>query len=190
MTTLEIRAARPAPEIEQIVSKIRARSGLVPDIINYTHDRQPRLIKPRISYDSAAIALSFVPAVGEGTNDEWRKRNDRYTYHHLRRDLFDKVTAAGIDVAGRYAVPSAHITIARFISHDGSDRAGNAIDHRHISEFVKRLEEINEGLKFKYWPKDNLENSTRAGEWCVGEEKGLELIKGTIWYGKGEQIHT
>ncbi|PTU18608.1 hypothetical protein P175DRAFT_0511070 [Aspergillus ochraceoroseus IBT 24754] len=83
-----------------------------------------RLVKPLLSYDASAMAVSFVPASGAPTSrsargPSQRGYDDAYTYHHLRRDLARHVMASGVQIAARYIVPSAHVTIARFVTRDG-----------------------------------------------------------------------
>jgi hypothetical protein len=43
--------------------------------------------------------------------------------------------------------------------------------------------ELNEWLEREFWPKEG--GIRHGGEWVVGEEKGLEVRKGTLWYGSG-----
>jgi hypothetical protein len=38
-------------------------------------------------------------------------------------------------------------------------------------------------LEREFWPTQ--EGIRDGGEWIVGEEKGLEVRKGTLWYGSG-----
>ncbi|OJJ30764.1 hypothetical protein ASPWEDRAFT_43672 [Aspergillus wentii DTO 134E9] len=181
MTTLELANSRSPEEIDEIVSRL-SQTGALPDIVNYTLHHRARLIKPVVSYDASAIALSFVPATDE--------EGDDYTYHHLRRDLFDEVTAAGIPIHPRYTVPSSHIALARFITHDGflldkPNPDGSSFDRERVNELIQRIEEINQNLKEKYWPK---QDGSSKGDWVVGHEKGFEFCKGTSWYGGGECV--
>ena len=179
-----------------------------------------------LSYDTAAIALSFVPAAGEGlsstsstsriTHNANRVnpdppnareteivRDDNYTYHHLRRSLYDLCIEAGVEVASRYTVPSAHLTIARFISqkdisaqqneNDGIEQDVGItvdVDIEKVKELISKIEEINAWLQDKYWPIQSGEEELieQGGEWIVGEEKGLDCRKGTLWYGGGETV--
>lgn len=142
---------------------------------NYTFGHRTRLVKPMICYDATAMALSFLPATGIPPE------NETYTYHHLRRDLFDRVAATGVQFNSRYAVPSAHITIARFITQDGfqygSGPENCRIDSGRVRALIEKIECINDRLK-QGW----------HGEWVVGQERGLEFHKGQSWYGGGEAI--
>ena len=184
-----------------------------------------------LSYDSAAIALSFVPAAGENfplsesssrpnqraqsTGERYKenpepeiKQDDSYTYHHLRRSLYELCVEAGVVVASRYTVPSAHLTVARFITQEDISaprpnkcKAQPAQDDETKPEtvsvvmekvqlLVDRIEAINAWLQDEYWPKEGQEEAAikNGGEWIVGEEKGLDCRKGTLWYGGGETI--
>ncbi|KAB8231736.1 uncharacterized protein BDW43DRAFT_281492 [Aspergillus alliaceus] len=144
------------------------------------------------------MALSFVPAAGEGATEENYMHGDdgdRYTYHHLRRDLFDRLAATGLLMKPRYIVPSVHVTIARFITHDGfvleNSRLDKTkvVDQERVAALVERVEQINERLRQKYWPQVNGAIPIK-GEWIVGQGKGLELCKGRSWYGGGENVVT
>lgn len=193
ITVLEIAFSKTKAEVEDIVSQL-GDSAL--KIVNYTNTHRPRLIKPMISYDSAGLALSFVPVAGELKNDEANgtAADDRYTYHHLRRDIFDMAHQLGVKTEARYNAPSAHLTLARFITQDGfsktngdGDGAETTVDRERVKCFIEKIEELNAGLEAEYWPRpDGTVNS--GGDWIVGEEKGLMLSKGTVWYGGGEQV--
>lgn len=139
------------------------------------------------------MALSFLPAAGEptatgGTTDK-KQHDDSYTYHNLRRDLAAQVLRSGIGLAARYVVPSAHVTIARFVSQDGFLRDGEAIDKDRVAALVERIERINVMLRERYWPGGReAQDMPVKGEWVVGQEQGLEFNKGTSWYGGGEKV--
>ncbi|OTA39761.1 hypothetical protein BTJ68_00268 [Hortaea werneckii EXF-2000] len=177
MTALEITHSLTAQEIEALVNQMRPG---VPDITDYTLDHRARLVKPMLSFDAQALALSFLPAAGEpGRNVE----EDAYTYHHLRRDLHTKAEATGVKVASRYVIPSAHLTIGRFITKRDFEDGEGKVSHSSIEKLIAKIEEINEWLRQEYWPQPG--NTATSGEWVVGQEKGLEYRKGTLWYGGG-----
>jgi len=168
MTALEITHSLTSPEIEALVSQMQP---ILSPMANHTKTHRARLVKPVISFDAQALALSFLPAAGEPGRslDE-----DTYSYHHLRRDLFAQAHAGGIKVGSRYVVPSAHLTIARFIKTQDFEMEG----------LMGVVGELNEWLEREFWPTE--EGGVRdGGEWVVGEEKGLEVRKGTLWYGSG-----
>lgn len=191
MTSLEVANTLTREQIEERVNVLQ-QAGVVPDIIDYTYDHRARLIKPMVSYDASAMALSFVPAAGEATGPNRSAEDDRYTYHHLRRDVYDKTVETGVKIGSRYTVPSAHITIARFITEDGflangAGEGSSRIAHERVKELIERIEQINERLQNEFWPRED-GSIKQGGEWIVGEEKGLDFHKGTLWYGKGERI--
>ena len=184
MTVLEITHSKTEAQIEHLVNTMESK---ISEIADFTYDHRARLVKPMLSYDAAAIALSFLPAAGEGLPDEKAADADAYTYHHLRRDMYDLCKSAGVEVASRYVVPSSHLTIARFITQkDISSKIGNGVDHEKIEGLVRELEEINTELRAKYWSEDSV---TSEGSWTVGEEKGLVNRKGALWYGGGHSHH-
>ena len=178
-----------------------------------------------LSYDSSAIALSFVPAAGEarrpsrsglasdidilGPAEVETRQDDAFTYHHLRRSLYELSASGGVQVASRYTVPSAHLTIARFVSQedisispqeraddtapdqlDAAGAGGVILDRKRVEKLIERIESINTWLMEEYWPKESQQGECikEGGEWIVGEEKGLDCRKGTLWYGGGETV--
>ena len=180
MTALEITHSKTEAEIDHLVKTMDSK---VPEIADFTYHHRARLVKPMLSYDAAAIALSFLPASGEGLPNAKAADADTYTYHHLRRDMYGLCKSAGVEVASRYVVPSSHLTIARFVTqNDISSKDGSSIDRGKVQGIVGRLEEINVELRSKYWSEDSL---TSEGSWIVGEEKGLDYRRGTLWYGGG-----
>lgn len=190
MTTLELADSRTPSEINAIVSELQA-TGTLQELVDYTFNHPSRLIKPVIGYDASAMALSFVPVAGEGPDGMHSVDDDIYTYHHLRWDLFERVADSGVQVVSRYIVPSAHITIARFITQDGFllDHAGldgSGIDRERLKAIVDKIEDINRQLQERYWDS----GVCSQGEWLVGEETGLELCGGASWYGKGDRVVT
>ncbi|KAG9669814.1 hypothetical protein KCU99_g3000, partial [Aureobasidium melanogenum] len=186
MTALEITHSLTAPEIDELVEQIRPG---IPFITDYTHAHRARVVKPSLSYDAQAFALSFLPAAGEPcTADPSRKtQDDDYSYHHLRRDLYALSSATGVKVASRYVVPSAHLTVGRFIKTSDTETAEGKVDHARMQELVKTVDEINEWLKAEFWPVEG-KGIKAGGEWIVGEGKGLDNRKGALWYGTGETI--
>ena len=185
LTALEITHSLTEAQITAIIASLGAST--VADMTDYTYFHRARLIKPMLSYDGAAIALSFLPAAGESlaktsTTDiaERTQEDDKFTYHHLRRDLFN-MASKNVCVDSRYVVPSSHITIGRFLTQDDHDTP------EKMRKFLHRIEEINSWLEQEYWPQEGTERNL-DGEWIVGQENGLDFRQGTLWYGGGETM--
>lgn len=187
LTTLEVAFCKTPAEIEALISTIR---HAIPAIVSYTHTHRSRLVKPFLSYDLSAFALSFLPASGEAVLSpppqgvdvpaDSITGGDDYTYHHLRKDVFDQTQAAGIEVGSRYQVPSAHITLGRYLSevdHDTPEKR---------QKWIAAIDEVNRWLEDEVWDKRDAEYT---GEWIVGQERGLDARNGTLWYGGGRTIH-
>ncbi|QDS71816.1 hypothetical protein FKW77_009661 [Venturia effusa] len=181
MTVLEITHSKTSSEIASLKPSL---SPIIPSIVNITAqnpEKRARLVKPLIGYDASALALSFVPAA---TGNE----EDGYSYHHLRRDVY-ALASEKVKIESRYVVPSAHLTIGRFL--DSSDFApegeGDGIDVSRMAKLVEVIEDINAWLMQEYWPKED-GSIKEGGEWRVGEGKGLDCRAGTLWYGGGESI--
>ncbi|KAJ5707311.1 hypothetical protein N7488_007112 [Penicillium malachiteum] len=140
-------------------------------ISNYTIDRNPRLVRPIVSYDDTAFALSFIPAA---ENDK-----DAFTYHHLREDLWRAAGHSGYKMESRYNVPSAHLTIARFAVPPGADKSEKLDDLcTRTAGIVEKIEDINQELTSSDWRRFG---SSSRGEWILGYERGLEVNKGSSW---------
>lgn len=185
LTALEITHSLTDPEIKAIVSELGQPA--IESMTDYTYSHRARLIKPMISYDGAALALSFLPASGEGlpltasnNQDERTKEDDNFTYHHLRRDLFN-IARQTVHINSRYVVPSSHITVGRFLTQDDHDTP------EKMKLFIEEIENINAWLKQEYWPEIGGKR-IKDGEWIVGQEKGLDFREGTLWYGGGTSI--
>ena len=170
MTALEITHSLTEPEIDSRVAKLEP---IIQQVTDYTFNRRTRLVRPMVSFDASAIALSFVPAT-----------DSKYTYHHLRKELYNLCGTTGVTVESRYVVPSAHLTIGRVLDYkDVGDPSKDVIDPERIEAWLAKIATINDWLKAEYW------NSGKAGsEWIVGQEKGLDCQKGTLWYGDGDRV--
>ncbi|GAB0138524.1 hypothetical protein EsDP_00006757 [Epichloe bromicola] len=186
MTALEVAFSKTPGEMASSVAALR---DAMPAIASHTYLHRSRLVKPMISHDTSAFAVSFLPACGEEPLSPAPTapdaaagaiaQGDAYTYHHLRRDLFDKVTQGGVQVGSRYQVPSAHITLGRFL-----DEADHDTPEKR-ERWIRAIGEINEWLERDIWDRKDAEF---IGEWVVGHEKGLDARCGTLWYGGGRTI--
>ncbi|RYC55953.1 hypothetical protein CHU98_g10259 [Xylaria longipes] len=175
---IELAFSRTAEEIEQIKETLKPA---IPAIASYTYRHRARLVKPMISYDLSAFAVSFLPAAGEPVmspapvapdNAAVLKQGDSYSYHHLRRDMWEQAKEAGITVDSRYVVPSAHITLGRYLTHE---------DHatpEQRKKWVDVIDSVNEWLEGEVRGKPD---SEVIGEWVVGQEKGTDVRVGTLW---------
>lgn len=154
LSALEITHSVPVEVVEQQLVKLRP---FLDRLLNSNMEgNTTTLTRPLLCFDAAALALTFVPV----ENSEW-------TYTHYRSRLYEFVqNFANVTVDSRYQVPSAHVTIARFIE-DVSERAVDAL-----------LEEI---LKINEW----LEQEWKSLEWTIGDERATECRCGRIWYGGG-----
>ncbi|KAI0016001.1 RNA ligase/cyclic nucleotide phosphodiesterase [Xylariomycetidae sp. FL0641] len=185
LTTLELAFSRTAEEIHAIVEALKPA---IPTVAGYTYRHRARLVKPQISYDLSALAVSFLPASVEpgvspiaAVPNEPRafEQDDNYTYHHLRRDLWNQVKDAGMAIDSRYVVPSAHITLGRYLTQE---------DHatpEQRKEWVGAIDEVNKWLEDEVW---GAFDGDFLGEWVVGHEKGLDIRVGTLWYGHGRTV--
>ncbi|KAF2206407.1 hypothetical protein CERZMDRAFT_53182 [Cercospora zeae-maydis SCOH1-5] len=181
MTALEVTHSQTEPDIDALVEQIRPHAERITD---FTYDHRCRLVKPMVSFDAQALALSWLPASNEPNKADRTAETDDYTYHHLRRDLFSLVSGTGVKVASRYVIPSAHLTIGRFITKSDFEKQGGSVDTERVARLVEEIGKINGWLKEKYWPKEG-EGMQAGSEWVVGEEKGLDFRKGPLWYGAG-----
>ncbi|KAJ5645996.1 RNA ligase/cyclic nucleotide phosphodiesterase [Penicillium lividum] len=185
-TVLEAAHSLTEKEIENLVQILQSSKDVTGnDIAEYPVAHKSRLLKPMISFDSSAMALSFVPAAGENAQGH----SDDYSYHHLRRDIFQMVRQAQVPVASRYIVPSAHVTIARFIN-DGDflvqGAAGAEPDRVRVKLLVDKIDALNKKLESEFWPQAN-GTFPQEGEWIVGQEN-LVIRRGRVWYGGGEDV--
>ncbi|KAK0707595.1 RNA ligase/cyclic nucleotide phosphodiesterase [Lasiosphaeris hirsuta] len=194
LTALEVTHSRTPEEIADLVTAIRPA---IPSITNLTFARRSRLVKPLVSYDLSAIALSFLPAAGEkvlspppvpphaehivhpGLTRASTKDSDVYTYHHLRRDVFELVQATGVEVDSRYVVPSAHITLGRYLTQADHETA------EARERWIRAIDDVNGWLEKEVW---DVPDGEFIGEWIVGQERGLDARNGTLWYGGGRTI--
>lgn len=160
LTVLEITHSQTPEAIVDLVTQMRPSLG---KIVAWPHTHRTTLVKPMLSYDAAALAISFVPAADED--------GSVYTYHHLRRDFYRLAVESGVVISSRYTVPSAHITVARFVTME-NHAPGGAVG---MEDWVARIESVNCWLAAEW-----------AGlRWEVGEERGIDCRSGRLWYGGG-----
>ncbi|KAI8633813.1 60S ribosomal protein L44 [Xylariaceae sp. FL1651] len=185
ITTLELAFSRTADEIEILKEQLKPA---IPAIASYTYRHRARLVKPMVSYDLSAFAVSFLPAAGEPVvspapvppdNAAVLEQGDSYTYHHLRRDMWQQAKDHGVTVDSRYIVPSAHVTLGRYLNHNDHETP------EQRKKWVDAIDEINAWLEKEIWGRPDAE---LVGEWAVGQERGIDVRIGTLWYGGGRTV--
>lgn len=162
MTVLEITHSKTPDIIDALVVQMQPS---LQEVVAWPRSHRTTLVKPMLSYDAAALAISFVPATDQD--------NSSYTYHHLRKDFYKLAVESGVSIASRYTVPSAHITVARFVTARDHPLEGP------LTKWVERIEEVNRWLA---------EEWSREFKWTVGEEKGVDFRFGRLWYGGGSSV--
>lgn len=189
MTVMEVTHSLTEEDISKLLECLTNNCH---NIADWPEQHQARLVKPMLCFDAAALALSYLPAAGELLSHGRTSQDDRYTYHALRRDIYQAITNGGVNVGSRYSVPSAHLTIARFNSPNvfGGDPLDTAetLNLEKRKHWLREIGLINQWLEAEFWPEGN-EKIKPGGEWVVGEEKGLDFRKGTLWYGGGETVY-
>lgn len=180
MTALEITHSRTPSDIASLVARLHPLMQTATDMPFSLAQagKAVRLCKPQLTYDGAAVALSWLPEA------------DGYTYHHLRRDLWDLCSETseghrdrqglGVPIGSRYVVPSAHLTLLRFITAEEVVCEGRVKDGV-MERFVAAIEGANEWLRTEVW-------GSQDGRWEVGKENGLDCRHGALWYGGGETV--
>ncbi|KAL1859382.1 hypothetical protein Plec18170_002498 [Paecilomyces lecythidis] len=168
-----------------------------------------RLIKPQLMMDRAGVAVTFVPddSQAKSTDNDGNgiTGDDPFTYHHLRASLQDLALSSGVEIDTCYTTPSAHITIARFVSSHFFDGGGmhassppgpisppteqfplspsgdqNQQRVRKAEQWVELIHGINDELEKQSEDpilKDQL-------GWVVGQENGLEVQLGYVKFGR------
>lgn len=154
MTVLEIASGRPEAEIPPLLERIQGVLSQVTELLRArARERKTATLNtPMVAFDASGVALSFLP-----------KREGEWTYHHLRGEIYD-IVQGWVEVKGRYVVPSAHLTIGRYL--------------RELSE--QEMRGLGEAIEWV-----NRELGEMGGKWTVGEEVGLEVREGACWYGDG-----
>lgn len=138
----------------------------------------PASIELPVSQDEGRkdAALSPFNTTPLPSNNQAPSNDNQTTYHHLRRKLYQRIIDAGVDIKSRYVVPSAHITLCRFLNpaargaHPLSAELGKA----NILKFVLLIEELNEAFELAF---------TSNPKWEIKSE--LICRVGTLWYGGG-----
>ncbi|CAG8951528.1 hypothetical protein HYFRA_00007444 [Hymenoscyphus fraxineus] len=180
MTVLEIVHTATTEEVNSCAKKLQP---CLKEMVNYPLTHRTRLVKPKLNFDDAAVALSFVPAAGEDRDDE---SVDRYTYLHLRSDFSNMCSRNGVEVVARYETTSSHMTVARFVSKDEHG------EREAMELWINKIESLNRWLEDECFPQEGLQEKGRGEhvglEWYIGAERGLEIRTRDLWYGGGVSI--
>lgn len=183
ITIQELAHSLPEEAIAAITKDLMPAVPDMTDVTNPAH--RARLIRPQLAHDRAGIALCFVPAAGEGLPSAEepgrRAEADNFTYHHLRGTVYGRSMSTPVKIQSRYIVPSAHITVGRFITREDHDTP------EKMKKWVEGIEAIDAWLEQEYWPKEG-QSIRSGGEWVVGKGSGLICRIGRLWYGGGETV--
>ncbi|VVT49248.1 uncharacterized protein SAPINGB_P002177 [Magnusiomyces paraingens] len=164
LSVLEVTHSAPPDVID---SQIKQLKPYLSEILT-SRDNAPILVKPLVCFDSAAFALTFAP-LDSSLQKEYGAHSEDYTYTHYRAHLYNAINKAQVYCAARYEVPSAHVTIARFIE----EVSPNVVD-----ALLETIQNINTWLEDVY-------SNPESFSWQVGSERGTECRCGRIWYGGG-----
>ncbi|KAF2840181.1 hypothetical protein M501DRAFT_1010364 [Patellaria atrata CBS 101060] len=169
ISLLELSHRHTVTHLEDVAKKIGEATLL--NILDYPskHSSKPRLVAPRINFDKAGIALSFLPS-----------QEDDYTYHHLRNDMHKLALQTGIEIDTCYTAPTAHITFGRFVD---TTNFRTEVDMR---KFLDLVENLNTELSTEY----GLENGSPKFEWIVANELSAELQSGYVKFGRAREKAT
>lgn len=163
LSILEIVHSAPSHLVATTMHALRPHLAA---ILAPTSSTSSTLVRPLISFDSSALALTFVPA----DSSHARGASNKTGYTHYRARLYETVTkTAKVAVQSRYQVPSAHVTIARFVK---------TVPPQAVEALLDRIGEINAWLDAEF-------ADPRRFEWRIGEQRATECRYGRIWYGGG-----
>ncbi|KAF8446631.1 RNA ligase/cyclic nucleotide phosphodiesterase [Terfezia claveryi] len=177
ITALEVTHSTTYSAVESLLGSIGR--PLLEKMVAWPKGKGVRLGKPLLSYDKAALAISFLPLEGG--------KNKSYTYHHLRRDLWGILEKGGFDVDSRYIVPSAHVTVGRFFrteSTEGVEEPGAV--QMEMKRWIRVIDSINDWLEKEGDNYMRGENGEADPFWEM--DSPLVLRKGRLWYGGGDSV--
>jgi hypothetical protein len=163
ISLLEIAHNTTPAIVDERVKQLRPH---FPKLLAYPQNNPTHLFRPQLACDTSSLVVKFLPVTGTNTS---------YTYHHLRRDLFDQVSTLGIIMCPRYVVPSAHITVARFIDNVDFEMDGKTVEEK-MRKWWKLIDNINVWLASL---------PDEKGMWTIDN---AECRTGTQWYGGGESV--
>jgi hypothetical protein len=157
MTLLEILCVGTSRHLSSVVAKIK------PHLHELLQTKGCRLVQPMLTCDRVAFAITFVSPV-----------DDNWGHLHLREQIWENcVDCVGVMPRMRYCLPSAHVTIARWIG----PATGDIVRIQEIvGQINAKIEEIWKDV---------------GGLWTVadnGGAEGVRCLSGLIWYGIGDEL--
>lgn len=177
ITALEVTHSTTFTAVDSLIEKIGL--SLLEQMVMKPVGKGVRLGKPFLSYDKAALAVSFLPLEGG--------KEKSYTYHHLRRDMWEMLKRGGFDVDSRYIVPSAHVTVGRFFSTaeiQATEKPGAV--SKEMKRWIEVIDGINEWLEQE--GEEYMRGDNGDGEPFWEMDAPLILRKGRLWYGGGDPV--
>ncbi|KAI5478561.1 hypothetical protein MNV49_004820 [Pseudohyphozyma bogoriensis] len=163
LTLLEVIHSQPSyAALEPLLTQITT-TNFLPTLSTIISASPAKLDSPKLGIDAGGLALTFLPSFDTTLQTSTK---DDYTHHHLRRDIHATALDSSITPSARYAVPSAHVTVARFL---------RPLEEKEVAELVGFVRGVNSRLE-----REEL-------EWRVGEE-GWECKAGLVWYGEGDVV--
>lgn len=137
-------------------------------LLSYPRAHSARLYRPTLACDASSLVLKFLPA------------DDAYSIHHLRRDLFERVRTSGVSIAPRYVVPSAHLSVARFVDNGDFEEEGRTSVAK-MQGWWALVEAINKNLAERFDSRSG--GRDEDGAWTVDN---AQCRYGAQWYGGGQ----
>uniref|UniRef100_A0A060SX19 ARAD1A05280p n=1 Tax=Blastobotrys adeninivorans TaxID=409370 RepID=A0A060SX19_BLAAD len=153
LTLMEIIHSQPEAELARYVDNHDLK-GVLKSVDNLLQERQFKLHAPSVSIDANGIALSFVTAPDSGVPSSG----------HLRYDLFNVLTSAGITPAPRYAGPSCHVSLGRY---------SQVLTQSEIQALIGEVSKLNGWL------------ADEKVCWTIDK---AQFTIGKTWYGGGDRI--
>lgn len=169
MTVIELAHSRSPAELKASADEVRPHAAT---LAAFGAEHPAGLDRPMLSLDDTAVALTFLPAEDDG----------EYTYLHLRRDLAKMCAENRVEVASKYYNTSSHVTLARFAN------VSDLRSRESLEAWVQKIKSINQWLRDEYWPREGETGGSSGLRWVVGEGRGIEVRKGTLWYGEGQPV--
>lgn len=156
-----------AAQVRHVVDTLQGKGAEALDALTGLYAHTVCLVEPTVSFDAAAIAISFLPA----SSDAPEGAHDYAMYRTAKiKQVQDIAAKYGLPAPKpRYLLPSAHITVARVCRplHENSS----------IPFLVEGLDRIT-----RSWH----ERHGSSLRWPIHACQ-LEVMHGQVWYGGGQR---